>query len=485
MTPMMFFILACLSTQINAYNNKNLMIGFDHLGLESLGLTSAEQELSDLAENIVTIQNRELRLENMEIFQNNIVVEQKTELPHHATSSHTIVKRGTESLAAAPPDNNSGYLALPIPPLPPGISKESTRLFRKPNSKLIELANNLAQKRRRHPSEFSLISGQQDILPPATNQIFELDDEPVVDPFRLTVNGHENYPNSIQDVLYTNDRPTDPPKQVIYKIVTKTPPPPPSNDSGTTKKIVYKLVTKPPPADSLPVVPVINTPKPEVIFHTRPPETIPAIVQTKPNQIPNSKKPAKNNGNQGSSHLVPGSKPALSPPKDENYYAVIPYDDITKLFELLNKHTKPMKADHPVPKKKSNSTPKPKKSHPTKKLQPKVIKRTPLGYKKKKHKKKKKKKKKVVHVSFEMLKSASCTFKFLKVLVFFQKCASSNSGIFAFFAFITLNINVTIDFMFSLMVTIMITGNLGASEFFLIYPNFNQITYQPLLSHRQ
>ena len=217
------------------------MIGFDHLGLESLGLTSAEQELSDLAENIVTIQNRELRLENMEIFQNNIVVEQKTELPHHATSSHTIVKRGTESLAAAPPDNNSGYLALPIPPLPPGISKESTRLFRKPNSKLIELANNLAQKRRRHPSEFSLISGQQDILPPATNQIFELDDEPVVDPFRLTVNGHENYPNSIQDVLYTNDRPTDPPKQVIYKIVTKTPPPPPSNDSGTTKKIVYKL----------------------------------------------------------------------------------------------------------------------------------------------------------------------------------------------------------------------------------------------------
>ena len=45
------------------------MIGFDHLGLESLGLTSAEQELSDLAENIVTIQNRELRLENMEIFQ--------------------------------------------------------------------------------------------------------------------------------------------------------------------------------------------------------------------------------------------------------------------------------------------------------------------------------------------------------------------------------------------------------------------------------
>ena len=393
----MIFILACLSTQINAYNN--LIIGFDHLGLESLGLTSVEQELSDLAENIVTIQNRDLGIENFEIFQN--VMEQKTELPP-PPSHHTIVKRGTKS-SASPPDN-LGYLALPIPPLPPGVSKESTRLFRKPNSKLIELANQLALQKRQ--GEFSLVSAGQDILPPATNQIFELDDEPVVDPFRLTVNGHENYPNSIQDLLYTNDRPTEPPKQVIYKIVTKTPPP---NDFGTTKKIVYKLVTKPPhPATSLPAVPAINTPKPEVIFHTRPPpETLPALVNTKPNQIPNSKKPAKNNGNKGiSTHYHPGSDPASSPPTDENYFAVIPYNDITKLFELLNKHTKPMKADHhPAPKKKKKyTTPKPKKSHPTtKKLQPKVIKRTPLGYKKKKkkQKKKKKKKKKVVHVSFD------------------------------------------------------------------------------------
>jgi len=39
-----------------------------------------------------------------------------------------------------------------------------------------------------------------------------------------------------------------------------------------------------------------------------------------------------------------------------------------------------------------------------------------------------------------------------------HKCASSNSGVFAFFAFITLNINVMVDFMFTVMVDIMIMG---------------------------
>ena len=46
-----------------------------------------------------------------------------------------------------------------------------------------------------------------------------------------------------------------------------------------------------------------------------------------------------------------------------------------------------------------------------------------------------------------------------------QKCASSNSGIFAFFAFITLNLNVMVDFMFSLMVDIMIMGTFNGNIF--------------------
>ena len=52
----------------------------------------------------------------------------------------------------------------------------------------------------------------------------------------------------------------------------------------------------------------------------------------------------------------------------------------------------------------------------------------------------------------------------------FQKCASSNAGIFAFFAFVTLNLNVMVDFMFSVMVTIMIMGNFGSKLIQLIMP---------------
>lgn len=71
--------------------------------------------------------------------------------------------------------------------------------------------------------------------------------------------------------------------------------------------------------------------------------------------------------------------------------AVIPYGDIYKLFEMLNKHTKPYNEKEMQKKLKRMTTPlPPPTTKRTVELQPKVIKRTPL----------KGKKKKTVHVSY-------------------------------------------------------------------------------------
>ena len=88
---------------------------------------------------------------------------------------HHVVKRGTS--------NDLGYYALPLPPLPSDLSQDSMKLLSKPNEKLIKLANNLVMQKR------------QSILPPSINQFFERDTNEVDDPFRLTVDGHQNYPN--------------------------------------------------------------------------------------------------------------------------------------------------------------------------------------------------------------------------------------------------------------------------------------------------
>ena len=91
----------------------------------------------------------------------------------------------------------------------------------------------------------------------------------------------------------------------------------------------------------------------------------------------------------------PKKQTQKNPQKPDNYLAVIPYNDVAKLFEMLNKHTKPTNEGYKPKKKKPGTTQKPHLPPPTtkrtEKLQPKVIKRTPLG--------RKKKKKKTVHVS--------------------------------------------------------------------------------------
>ena len=74
--------------------------------------------------------------------------------------------------------------------------------------------------------------------------------------------------------------------------------------------------------------------------------------------------------------------------------AVIPYGDVYKLFEMLNKHTKPYDDKKMQKKIRKMTTPTPLPPPTTKRtklLQPKVIKRTPL---------KGRKKKKTVHVRF-------------------------------------------------------------------------------------
>ena len=84
-----------------------------------------------------------------------------------------------------------------------------------------------------------------------------------------------------------------------------------------------------------------------------------------------------------------------SKPHKEDYMAVIPYGDLYKLFEMLNKHTKPYDNDKMRKKidkrmKTTRAPLPPPTTKRTKLLQPKEVKRTVL---------KGKKKKKTVHVS--------------------------------------------------------------------------------------
>ena len=119
-----------------------------------------------------------------------------------------------------------------------------------------------------------------------------------------------------------------------------------------------------------------------------------------------------------------------APKKPQDYYAVIPYKDITKLFELLNKHVhEPIKhkAPHKTEKKKENKNPfKTRVTHF----------RIPQEKKKKiKHAKKKKGRKKVVEI-----------------------CSKSGTSFFALFTLGTLAVNLMINFVFNLMIMIRATG---------------------------
>lgn len=213
---------------------------FDHLGLDVFSLTPEELKLSQLAEKLSAT---------------------TVESHHHR------VKRGGYKKKKS---KNSGYYALPLPPLPSNVNEEKVQLLTKPNRNLIHLANQIAN--RRYPNSIQDVLNQvnrrQDVLPPAVNNIPPPDEPPTLDPFILTpqVDSVGGYPNSIQDMLNSlHDKPPDdghypppytppdtlkyPPfkqpqqekpvkKKVVYKVVnTKAP----KVEHGTTKKTIYKL----------------------------------------------------------------------------------------------------------------------------------------------------------------------------------------------------------------------------------------------------
>ena len=284
---------------------------------------------------------------------------------------HHRVKRGI----------NPGFVALPLPTLPSDIDPSQSQLLSRPNRRLISLANELSIKR-------------QGVLPPTVNDPVppgELGG--VQDPFLFKPN--KQHPNSIQDVLHEMDQeqphlpnvypeiltPTTkkPKKKVVYKVVTKKPK---VTVKGTTKRTVYKLVT--PKPTSVPKVHK-STKKPEIIYHTRQP-FVDDVNYDHTRPVPPFPKVT-----------TPTPKISHVPPKSQHpddYMAVIPYKDVYKLFQMLNKHTKPVKDGQSNKKKRpTRPTLPPPTTKRTPLLQPKVIKRTPL-------KGKKKKRKKTVHVSF-------------------------------------------------------------------------------------
>ena len=359
------FILSLVLFPLTVSSQKDLS-QFDYLGLEVFNLSPQDEELSQWAQKISNE-----KLAKMGIID---------------TQPLNRVKRGYKKKSK---QNNPGYYALPIPQLPTNVDQDQVRFLTRPNRKLIRMANEIVQKRN------------GGVLPPTVNNIPPKEGPHVNDPFILTpVSDSGGYPNSIQDVLsqihekppsdgnypppydppdtlkyppFTHKPTTQPPKKKkVYKVVhTK----PPKVEHGTTKKTVYKLVTEKPKIIYHTRKPITEDPR--IYDHTIPPEPFPTSAPYVPPSPPHKAKPVKK--------------------KPDEYMAVIPYHDVYKLFEMLNKHTKPYDEKKMKKKmKKVKSTP-PTLPPPTTKrteiLQPKVIKRTPL---------KGKKKKKTVHVSVKM-----------------------------------------------------------------------------------
>ena len=190
-------------------------------------------------------------------------------------------------------------------------------------------------------------------------------------------------------------------------MITKEPPE--VDEFGTTKRIIYRLATTP-----IPNQPGITS-KQNVEFHTVQPIVI----------------PPKNKATTTTTPVPIGKKPHETPHDPNSYFAVIPYNDITKLFELLNKHTKPATNGYKKSPKKSRKTTttthKPHKVVTTKK--PKVIKHHHAGYGKKKVKqKKKKKKKKVVYVSDQTYSQKCGNLKIFLPFRFYVKSVLATSN---------------------------------------------------------
>ena len=370
-----------------------------------------------------------------------------------------------------------GFYALPLPGLPSDVTGNigEMKLTNNIDPDLVQLAND--------------IFGSDQVLRPVVN--YEAPSNPLppsLDPFDLTSQYRpepqgpqgpsQDIPFSIQDILEALDevnqfpptdesyeRPYSPSPPLNYPPATHKPPPPPppqtyvihtpplqgghpgdKNTDQPTPPVHQNtpLVYNPPTVHDTPVIynpPIIHdTP---VIYN--PPSDEPHKVVTEKYQT-TTKFPTKTKHTTKHPHSIRDKLPDLgkppgnvykkptkvteAPKKPQDYYAVIPYKDITKLFQLLNKHVhEPIKhkVPHKTEKKKENKNPfKTRVTHF----------RIPQEKKKKiKHMKKKKGRKKVVEI-----------------------CSKSGTNFFALFTLGTLAVNVMINFMFNLMIMIRTTG---------------------------
>lgn len=357
-------------------------------------------------------------------------------------------RRGISKREASGP----GFYALPLPHLPSDV---------RGNLAGMKLTSNIDQ---------DLVALANDVLRPVVN--YEVPANPLppsLDPFDLTANlkpespvqtDIPDIPFSIQDILEALDevnqfppndsgyeRPYSPSPPLNYPPATHKPPPPQTilinqppvqqvkpGVEHTEPPVIYiehtehPVIYKPHSEDPHLLITEKSTPRTEITTK----KSLTKIKHITTNKYPHNIKDKLPEIHPPNIHKT--KKKVTEPPKKpKDYYAIIPYKDITKLFDLLNKHVQePVKyeAPHKTEKKKENKNPfKTKITHF----------RIPVHQKKKKMIKRKKGRKKVVEI-----------------------CSKNGTNFFALFTLGTTILNVMINFMFNLMVDIMIrTTGLG------------------------
>ena len=200
------------------------------------------------------------------------------------------------------------------------------------------------------------------------------------------------HPSSIQDIMnnlgvlgptYQTYNPGySPPQPIVYPPYSHQPNP---YEITTKKPKKKKKAKKSKPVEKPPETTSYESPKQEYPKTTEAPyaHTRPSVVETPEYH---TRAPAP----------FPSSPPKSSAPRDpNNYMAVIPYNDVYKLFNLLNKHVAPTKMPQKKSKRTTTALP-PATTKRTEQLRAKVVKKTEIE----EHKKKKRvKPKKTVTVS--------------------------------------------------------------------------------------
>ena len=189
-------------------------------------------------------------------------------------------------------------------------------------------------------------------------------------------------PNSIQDVMHQlgvlepnyHNQPVIYPPVTTYEVTTKKP----KKKKKSTKKTKESPKKKPDPTYAPTKSSKYEFTTAATYAHTRPTEIVTYDDHTKPSQPYPDDPPA----------AAPPRKSSVGPRDPNNYMAVIPYNDVFKLFEMLNKHVAPTK----MPEKRTTTPLPPATTKRTEQLRAKVVKKTPIeGWNKKKKRKKPKK----------------------------------------------------------------------------------------------